>query len=334
MKYTPFTMNIELTTKCPLKCSQCYCSLETGKNIDIAVAENKVKEAAEIGVKIVNLSGGETLCYPHLYELVKTIKYYGLIANISTSGVGLDERTLDRLVECKIDGISISLNGSTEEINSQTRDGYKYAIKALELLKEKNFKKTTINWVMHKTNAENFPQIIELAEKMNVHYILVLAFKPDASHEIKDFPSKEQIVQLSKVIETHKGKTKITIQTCFSQLVAIAAQTKLFGNLNNGPHKGCPAGRSTYTITIDGLYAPCRHLEYHEQYTNIEEYWNNSPILHKLRNAEESKREPCLSCSFSNHCLPCFAVNSKLNNEIYIGHEICDIWRERGFFNQ
>jgi len=327
MNFRPFTMNIELTTRCPLKCPQCYCNHDTWKDVDITVAKAKVKEASEFGVKIVNLSGGETLGYPHLYELIKTIKQYGMHANISTSGVGFDEGVLEKLQESQIDGISISLNGSTREINQQTRDGYEYAIKALDLLAKKKFVNTTINWVMHKSNASDFLEMMSLAERYNVKYVMVLSFKPDLSYRINEFPTKEQIIELSKEINNYCGNTKVTIQTCFSQLVAISADTKLFGNLNVGPHKGCPAGRSTYTITVDGLYAPCRHLDYHEDCDGIAEYWNSSQVLHKLRNAEQSKKEPCAKCKFSKHCLPCFAVNSKLKNEIYIGHEICDIYK-------
>ena len=56
------TMNIELTTRCPLRCPQCYCTLTGGKNIDLNTAIYWIKEGASLGVKEVMLSGGETLC--------------------------------------------------------------------------------------------------------------------------------------------------------------------------------------------------------------------------------------------------------------------------------
>ena len=62
-------MNIELTTCCPLHCPQCYCTLEGGKHISLDTAREKIDEAAEHGVFVLHLSGGETLCYPWLYDL-------------------------------------------------------------------------------------------------------------------------------------------------------------------------------------------------------------------------------------------------------------------------
>ena len=67
----PDGMNIELTNCCPLRCPQCYCSLEGGKHIPPEVAIRAIEQGAALGVTHVELSGGETLCYPHLLELVE-----------------------------------------------------------------------------------------------------------------------------------------------------------------------------------------------------------------------------------------------------------------------
>ena len=64
-------INIELTTCCPLRCPQCYCSLEGGRHIPLETAVNAMKQARELGATHVELSGGETMCYPHLYEAVQ-----------------------------------------------------------------------------------------------------------------------------------------------------------------------------------------------------------------------------------------------------------------------
>ncbi len=152
-KYNIHSMNIELTTLCPIHCPQCYCSLQGGKSIDPQTAIYWIKQGAEAGVKQVMLSGGETLCYPHLYEVVKAAaKYCGRVV-VALSGYGFTQEVFDRLVEAGVGNISVSLNGSTNEINSLTRGGYALAISALELLYKNNYPDTTINWVMHSNNT-------------------------------------------------------------------------------------------------------------------------------------------------------------------------------------
>ena len=109
------TMNIEITTNCPLHCPQCYCSLTGGKNIDPDTAIYWIKEGAKAGVKYVMLSGGETLCYPHIYELIEAaVKYCGF-ANVALSGYKFTQEVYEQLLKAGVSGIFISLNGSQKK---------------------------------------------------------------------------------------------------------------------------------------------------------------------------------------------------------------------------
>ena len=126
--FSPRTMNLELTTNCPLHCPQCYCTLTGGKNLDLTTALYWLAEGRKAGVKEVMLSGGETMCYPHLYEVIHAANAYCGTANVALSGFGLNQTTYEKLIFSGVGGIFISLNGSTEKINSLTRDGFDLAI--------------------------------------------------------------------------------------------------------------------------------------------------------------------------------------------------------------
>ena len=132
-------INLEVTTCCPLSCPQCYCSLEGGKHLELTIAKKKIDEAYKHGVKIAHISGGETLCYPHIYELLKYISGYGITANIAISGYTFNEGILEKLILSGVSGIFVSLNGSNSEINALTRDGYEMAISALTVLKDAKY---------------------------------------------------------------------------------------------------------------------------------------------------------------------------------------------------
>ena len=320
------TMNIELTTNCPLHCPQCYCSLTGGKNIDLHTAIYWIKEGGKAGVKDVMLSGGETLCYPHIYEVVKAAKEYCGEANVALSGFRFTQEVYDNLVDAGVSGIFISLNGSTKEVNSQTRDGYDLAIAALDLLKKNKYPNTTINWVMHSNNADDFPNVVQLAEYYDVANVVVIGLKPDSQHSLKTTPTRNQMLAVRNVIRNHRGKTKIFVESCYSPMLALVCDTKLFGNMNVGKNKGCGAGRNTFSINVDGLLSPCRHLEYFEKFETIEDYMENSPIQRQLREIDTgTPAEPCASCRLMNYCRPCAAINSKLENRLYRGNKYCPI---------
>lgn len=318
-------MNIELTTACPLHCPQCYCSLEGGRHIPLSTVITRLQQAQKMGVQHVELSGGETMCYPHLFEVIRAAKERGIAANVALSGFGLNQETYEMLLKSGVHGIYISLNGSTKEINSLSRDGFELAISALELLKENNYPNTTLNWVMHSNNADDFPNIVALTEKYNISSLVVLGVKPDSKHMLSTIPTSDQMRSVSNFIRTYHGKTRLIIESCYSPLLALTSDTRLFGNLNVGVHKGCRAGRSTLSLNVDGMLSPCRHLDYFEQWDTLEEYWNNSQTLQMIRTLEEYKREPCLSCKFCNYCRHCLSINSKLNGDLYIGNEYCPL---------
>lgn len=321
-------MNVELTTCCPLRCPQCYCSLTGGKNIDLQVAIYWIKEGAKFGVKEVMLSGGETLCYPHLFEVVSAARKYCGGANVALSGYNFTQDAYNRLIDAGVSGIYVSLNGSTREINSLSRDGYDLALNALDLLKNSGFKNTTINWVMHSSNADDFANIVKIAELYNVAYLTVMAVKPDSKKELKTLPSREQMEFVKSVIKKYNGNVRIFIESCFSPMLALVSDTKLFGNFNVGKNKGCGAGRTTFCVNVDGKLSPCRHLEYFESFNSLSEYIEYSETQKKLRTLEKSRCEPCNRCRLKNNCRHCLAINSKINHDLYIGNKFCPIFEE------
>lgn len=306
---TPTLINIEVTDKCPLQCPQCYCQLNAGKEIDKTIAINVIKQATKLNVQYVNISGGETLLYPHLYKLICTCNKYNISPNIAISGWGFTELVLNNLIQNGINYIFVSLNGSTEKINSFSRNGYNLAINALEILAKSNFNKTIINWVMQSNNSDDFINIIKLAEKYNVKAVVVMAIKPDSNGNLKTFPSKEQIEKISILIKKYSGNVQIIIDKCFSQLKAYMGRN-IFSNTNQGIYKGCTAGLDSFTLNVDGKFSPCRHLFISESSDSILDYWTKSLILAQLRKSNNLQVEPCINCKLKKYCRPCIAVNS------------------------
>ena len=329
MKSKPVNMNIELTTRCPLNCPQCYCDLNTGKNIDPEVAKFWISEAAKNGVESIYLSGGETLCYPYLYEIISKACSVCTNVNMAISGYAFTQEVFDRINAYGINGLSVSLNGSTEKINCLTRDGYSLAINALSLLRDNEYQHTIINWVMHSNNCDDFPNMIALAEQYKVSQLIIFGFKPDKHHELKTLPTYQQMLQVSKYIRSYKGPVKINIESCYSPMLAVASETPIFGNLNVGFNKGCLAGLSRFSVSVDGKLSPCRHLDLYEDHASLEEYWSNSLILAELRKMHENRFFPCDKCYFSKYCRPCLAVEHKINGSLYAGNRLCPVSAEK-----
>lgn len=162
---------------------------------------------------------------------------------------------------------------------------------------------------MQYNNADDFPNIVKIAECYNVKAIVLLSLKPNSKNQIDNFPSKEQLEKIFVFIKKYTGNVTIIIDKCFSQLKAFLGRS-IFTNTNTGLYKGCTAGLNSFTLNVDGKFSPCRHLFISESYPSISEYWTKSPILQKLRLYDTTTIYPCINCTLNNYCRPCFAITN------------------------
>jgi pyrroloquinoline quinone biosynthesis protein E len=163
-----------------------------------------------------------------------------------------------------------------------------------------------------------------LAERYGAERLAVMVFKPDSSHQLGSYPTREQIYKVSDQIREYKGDVLISPEVCYSQMCALVKRS-FFGSFNYGVFRGCGAGRDGISVTVEGRLTPCRHLEAEEEFDHIMDYWQHSSFLEKLRAVEENRREPCKGCKWEQNCLPCMAVGLKLHGELNYGMKECPI---------
>ncbi len=323
--HMPEIMNIELTTRCPLRCPQCYCDLNQGKDIKKEIALKYIEQAADLKIPFINLSGGETLVYPYLTELVAFISAKGLNSAIAISGWGFDAAKLKELKSAGVDEIYVSLNGSTQEVNEKSRDAYDQAISALKLLQADQELAYYINWVARNDNAHDFPDLVSLARSFGVKGIVILESKPDADYVLQATLSQENFLIMANFLKKHdQQEISISVEPCYSPLRAYINNYFLW-NSNIGVNKGCGAGRNGMAVDVDGNLIPCRHLLYPESFESIEDYWWHSEVLSKLRSFEDHKEEPCKGCYLEKNCISCRAVADKVEKNIFSGNNYCSV---------
>ncbi len=268
----PFFIHMEVTEKCPLKCSQCYCNLEAGKEMRWEFCRKIIEEAGNWRIPKILITGGEPLTYKYLIDAIKLMSEYGIESVIATSGVGLNEVYCKKLKEAGIGKIFISLNGSNEVIHNYSRDRFKDAVNGIKLIKEAGIK-CGINWVAREDNIDDFFQLLELGRGLAVDNIDILANKPDhfgkisspvTSKELKDLAKKI----LSKYSEYKKGF--VTVELCYPEL-----RNMLSGEKIAPISKNCTAGRLFMEVNVDETFSACRHINYKMKRDTMLSYWND-----------------------------------------------------------
>lgn len=319
----PETIQVELTSRCPLKCPQCY-NDPAPREINRDLLAEYIKEAAGLEVRMITLSGGEPLLYPDLDYIIELVSASGMLSMISTSGIGLSEKRIGELKKAGLSYIWVSLNGSTRDIHEKSRDGYHYAMEALSRLKGTGLN-YGINWVARKDNTDDFLNLVNLARQMKAEAITVLRLKPDSKfHATEASLDGEHLSRLGAYIKSCKSDDlSIYIDRCFSLLRTVMYGDKVLYN-------GCRAGRDFMAISASGDFIPCMHLHYGEKMPGLESYWNNSGLLDRLRSTEEKVEYPCRDCTHLPHCRTCRATCEKLYGSFYAGEQNCPLFEERG----
>ena len=172
MNPRPYVLLAELTYGCPLHCP--YCSNPTGPQagLELETEEwNRVfRQAAELGVLHLGLSGGEPLLRRDLPELVAAAHAAGLYTNLITSGVGLDVTRARNLRAAGLDSIQLSFQAD-EELLADTLAGtraHRLKIAAAAAITQAGLP-LSLNVVLHRANIERLAAIIELAENLGAH---------------------------------------------------------------------------------------------------------------------------------------------------------------------
>jgi coenzyme PQQ biosynthesis enzyme PqqE len=118
-----------LTHRCPLQCPYCSNPLDLERaNTELTTAEwqKVMREAAQLGILQIHLSGGEPTVRRDLEDIIKTAADAGLYTNLITAAVLLTRERLVKLKEAGLDHVQISIQDvDTASENADRIAGYK-----------------------------------------------------------------------------------------------------------------------------------------------------------------------------------------------------------------
>lgn len=87
-----FEVTIEITQRCPNQCVYCssWSSIDKVHMLDYGLVRKIVDDAAELGAKLINVSGGEPILHPSITDILRYIKSKGLKIRLYSSGIYYD----------------------------------------------------------------------------------------------------------------------------------------------------------------------------------------------------------------------------------------------------
>jgi radical SAM protein with 4Fe4S-binding SPASM domain len=258
--------------------------------------------------KSLNITGGEPLLRPELYEILAFVKDQSFETYILTNGVLIDKKKAVLLQNLTVKGIQVSIEGPQEIHDSiRGKGSFLSAIKGIRHLIDAGII-VTLNTTVSKVNAKYIMEIIELADTLKVQRFGFSRLVPygRGRHLLDKMLSREEIVKLYKKIFSLTS-TSLEIVTGDPIASQMSEDEPTGENVAMG---GCAAGISGITILSDGTITPCRRMPVpigNVKHDSIREVWVTSSVLKSLRN-KSAYRGRCGTCDRWSTCRGCRAI--------------------------
>jgi MoaA/NifB/PqqE/SkfB family radical SAM enzyme len=132
----PITIVINPTMRCGLRCTGCYAwSYERHQDMDRALLERVLREARDLGIHFITITGGEPFLYPELEDLFAS--FPDLIFHVYTNAQHIDAARAQRLAKLGNVWPAISVEGYEAETDARRGKGvHKKLINAMANLKK------------------------------------------------------------------------------------------------------------------------------------------------------------------------------------------------------
>jgi PqqA peptide cyclase len=164
--HKPLGLLAELTHRCPLGCPYCSNPLALDARedeLDTATWARVFREAAELGVLQVHLSGGEPGARRDLVDITAGAHAAGLYTNLITSAVGVTDKTFGALAEVGLDHVQISIQDAALADHIAGYEGAFARKRALAAEVVRHKLPLTVNAVVHRANIDRIGDMVDLA---------------------------------------------------------------------------------------------------------------------------------------------------------------------------
>ncbi len=314
----PQTLTLSINNRCNLICRHCWLVCGPGGDawsVPQKVLQRLIREAAELGVKKLILTGGEPLLHPDWFTILAfACRQHGFEeVCLQTNGTLLTEAIVSALRSMVENGLSIqvSLEGACAETHDDVRGSgnFDLTIQGLKRLNQAGLgPRTCIAFTEMRHNFGDIPQILELAERLKLGRFVAGALVREGRAALNDrlaLPTPEQYKELLNYYHTDKR-----FRERYAKLANIAAIEWFKGRETHG-ERVCTCIANPL-ITANGIMYPCALFQ-HPNYAIANVHALSLPQaisdglplwaeLPKISRRRSERLNACQDCPGLRHC--------------------------------
>ena len=271
--YTRTTYAVwEITLKCNLACSHCGSRAGDARVEELTTAEalDLVHQLAEEGIREVSLIGGEAFLRKDWLEIAAEIKRCGMKPTMTTGGLGISQRTADRMREAGIDTVSVSIDGleATHDFLRGKPGSWQSCFKTIGYLTKAGISVGS-NCQINRLSAPQLPMIYQLLKDTGVRAWQIQLTVPmgNAADHTEILLQPWELLDLYPLLGflAEKGAEEGLIVQAGNNVGYYGPYERLLRGGKYGGHpdafyKGCQAGLNVLGIEADGAIKGCPSL--------------------------------------------------------------------------
>jgi len=315
----------ETTRRCNLACKHCRAVAEDhpyDNELDTQASFQLLRQIREVGEPIIILTGGEPLLRHDIFDIAAFGTKIGLRMVMAPNGTLITKESAGKMKESGIKRISISLDGSTPETHDAFRGiphAFEKALQGIQFAKDAGIE-FQINTTISKTNLNEIPKILKLAESLGAvaHHIFLLVPTGRGKYILDGEINAVEYEETLNWFYDQREKVKLQLKaTCAPHYYRILRQRsrqegKKVSFETHGLDavtRGCLAGTGFCFISHVGRVQTCGFLDVecgNIKTQSFKDVWESSPVFNRLRDLDHLEGK-CGICEYKRVCGGCRA---------------------------
>ena len=313
LAYDPVTISIVATNRCTLSCDMCPThsgivpkeyehAQKNVKDIEFGMFK-KLIDRFKNAVAVHIIGSGEPLLNKDFFKMVDYAASKSMVVKTFSNGTTI-EKNMDNLLNSKLDGITISLNGHNSSefarMTGEDEDVYKKIYEAVKKLvherkKRRSRLKIKLSFIIDKFNWRFIPDMIRTAVDLGVDHVFLCNFLPAPYESLK---AQERVLTPHEGVIRELGALFAGLEPAIRKKITPPVLVDTKKNLNS-----CETHFTQIRFDGDGNVSSCSmmllDMTGHGNYKD-EDVWNNDFFKGMrrafLKGSTQDLPSPCRVC--------------------------------------
>jgi len=297
----PYAVQMELTSKCNLKCRHCFMVSDNDVELSSEEIMDIIDQLIDMGTFYLAFTGGEIFTREDLFDIARYARRRGFFLTFMTNGTLITPENMEEIKKLKpMIKFEISLYGATPRTHdyiTQVEGSFERTVAAIKELIAHGIE-VTIKTLLMNLNIHESGEIKALCEQLGAHHRINPGVAPKKDGSLEPLQYDLSFEDMEMYLSSHDFDLSYLLEKREKDPV----------------HRfSCKAGKATCSIGPTGIVYPCVMMPIavgNLREKSFKEIWHTEPNndLKRLRNLTSDDLPVCSRCELAQYCVRCPGV--------------------------